>query len=86
MAKLRLSTGFLVENAAFSTESRVLNLHLLDKKSSTWIRQKTKFNDIITLYRKRKLNHARKMLQRQFEERWDVHLLKWITKTQRPLG
>lgn len=67
-------------------ERRFLNIRLLDKKPSTWVRQKTKLKDIIGLYRKRKLKHAHKMLDRNAEGRWDTRLLNWIPPTSRPLG
>jgi hypothetical protein len=67
-------------------ERRMLGIRLIDKKRSSWIRQRTELKDVTAMFRKRKWTHASKMLKRESEHRWDVRLLNWTPPTSRPLG
>ena len=67
-------------------ERRMLNIRIIDKHSSKWIRQRTKLPDVNVEYRKRKWKHLQKIFQRKDQNRWDWLLLNWTPKSPRPLG
>jgi hypothetical protein len=83
---LTKTTELRLARCQWAMERRLLNIRLIDKRPLEWIRQRTKLNDIVTTYQKRKWKHASKLISRRIEGRWDWQLLNWIPPTSRPLG
>ena len=69
-----------------AVERRFLNIRLQDRKSSAWIRGKTKLKDVVGIYRARKWDHAAKVLSKLPDLRWDSKLLMWTPTGTRPMG
>uniref|UniRef100_A0A914XI74 Reverse transcriptase n=1 Tax=Plectus sambesii TaxID=2011161 RepID=A0A914XI74_9BILA len=67
-------------------ERQFLGSRRRDKRSSDWLRQRTKLKDVVAAYRTRKWRHAYKMQLREGELRWDTRLLRWTPLGKRPRG
>jgi len=67
-------------------ERKMVGVTLWQKKRSSWIRSVTKVKDIIMHITTLKFNHARKILARKEEDRWDTRLLDWTPQGKRNVG